>query len=262
MQLYSKILKGVQLKEKELFEVDNSIFFCREEHRPLTGSNGCGLTGQQEDFLEQASEEQKIIQEAEKKSAQMVQEAREQAEIIVREAKEQAESILLESREKGYEEGALKGREEGERICREAREFLGEVSRFRQEIIESLEQDMVELSITIAQSIMKYQLSVNRETVVDMVSTAMKKLNEQSYILIRVHPREADIVKKNRDRLQLLLTDRAQLEILGDCEIPWGSCRVEGEHGLVEINLQENLKEVQEVLKEVVKSVDHSENQP
>jgi|GEM_PF-2389443 len=262
MQLYSKILKGVQLEKKGLFEVDNSIYFSIENFNSGSACSGenRGQEGQGE-VVGGFSGEPQIMKETEGKAALLIKQAREQAEAIVRESQEKAEEILQEHREKGFREGSLKGREEGQRIRREAEQFLEEVTRVRQEMIQSLEQEMVELSVTIAQAILQHQLSVNRESVVETVSTAMKKLNEQSYILIRVNPREVDILKKNKDRLQLLLTDRARLEILGDCEITPGSCRVEGDYGLVEINLQENLKEVQGVLEEVMKSVDHSENQ-
>ena len=259
MQSYSKILKGVQLKEQGLFEVDHSIFVCREDFIPGSGSSE--ENHEQNGGPQKAGNGQQAREEAEKEAALMIKEARKQAQTIVGESQEKAEAILQEHREKGFREGSQSGKEEGQRIRREAEQFLEEVTRFRQEMIQSLEQEMVELSMDIAQAVLHHQLSVNRETVVDTVSTAMKKLREQSYILIRVNPREADILKKNKDRLQMLLTDRARLEILGDCEITPGSCRVEGDYGLVEINLQENLKEVQGVLEEAMKSVDHSENQ-
>lgn len=263
MQLYSKILKGIQLKEKALFEVDNSIYFRTKEYCSGSGSSGESSEHKGQSGVPEKTRDgqQMMADDAERKSALMIKKAREQAETIVRESQEKAEKIFQEHREKGFLEGSLRGKEEGQRIRGEAEQFLEEVTRFRKETIQSLEQEMVDLSMAIAQSVLHHQLSVNRETVVDTVSAAMKKLREQSYILIRVNPREVDILKKNKDRLQLLLTDRARLEILGDCEISPGSCRVEGDNGLVEINLQENLKEVQGVLEEVMKSVVHSEDQ-
>ena len=252
--MFCKVLKGTRCKEDNPFEIA-----VRDEFLPRVEDEkkACeSLT------LEEEKEEAgKLMEETRQKAAQTIKSAQEEKEKILKEARDQAKRLQVEAREKGYREGLEKGQTEGQRMREKAEDFLKEVEGLRRQIINDLEPEAVRLSVQIAEKLVCQQLSLNRETIVGIVSASLKKLSEQDYILVRATPREAEILKNNRESLRIYLKDRAQLDILADGEITPGSCRVESDHGMVEVNLEEDLKEIKSVLEEVLEEGEDSSHQ-
>lgn len=245
MPLLYKVLKSARVREDEMYEVavKNLVPVSEEKINHETDK--------------EKSKSEDLIRAAREEASQLIKGAQNEKERILKEAKEQAEKLLIEARGKGYQEGLKKGRAEGEKIRQQAEQHLKNVKELHREVLHSLEPEVVELSVKIAEQLIHQQFSLNRETILGIVSAAVKKLSDQSYILIRVNPQEADILKKNRERLKLYLKDQARVEILADSEISRGSCRVESDCGLVKVNLEEGLKEVKSVLKEVLEAGGH-----
>ncbi len=245
MPLYCKVLKSARLNEEVLYEVAVKNLIPISEGKTVY-----------EPFKGKSINED-LIDGAREKASQLIKAAQVEKERILKEAQEQAEKLLIEAREKGYREGLENGKAQGQKIRQQAEEYLEKVNELRREVVHSLEPEVVELSIKIAEKLLHQQFSLNRETILGIVSAALKKLSDQNYILIRVNPQEAEVLKKNREQLKLYLKDQARVEILADSEILLGSCRVESDCGLVEVNLEEGLREIKLVLEEVLEAGDH-----
>lgn len=211
------------------------------------------LRQEEEESRQQARQRaEEILKEAEKKGADLLESARRQGDEILSQARktasEEARQVQEEARQEGYGEGIKSGKEEGERIRQQGEDFLDRVKKLRQETVDKLEPEVVELSVKIAEMLLYQQLSLEPETIAGVAAAAVKELRDQDYILVRVNPGDAGPLKGKREELTRLLKDRAVLEILPDEEISRGDCRVESDHGIVEVVLEEGLRQVRETL--------------
>ena len=210
-----------------------------------------------------------IKRNAEDEAAVIIQSANEEKEKILAEAKSKAEKLQKEAQEKGYKEGLEKGRAEGiaegkaagETIRQKAEEHLNKVAQLRKETIEKLEPEIVELSVNIAEKILHQEVSLNPQVITELVVAALKILSDQDFILIRANPQDLEVLEENVQNLKRYLKNKAELEFLVDEEINRGFCRVESDHGMIEVNLDESLKEVKSALEEVMETGDDSQHQ-
>ena len=242
-----KVFKDVQLKDNSLCEinVENLI---------------------EENSLEEVEEKdiEKMLSDAKKEASQITESAYKEKEEILEKTKEQAEQLKNESKQEGYEEGYKKGKEkgelEGEKICKQANDYLKEVFRLRQDIAEKTKPEITKLSVQIAEKIIQQQLTVDQEAILNIVSAALKKFSDQDLVLIRINPKDLNLLKEHKNTFQNYLKDKAEIEVLSDERIKPNNCNIESNYGLIEVNIEEYLEKAETLLKEALETGGENEN--
>ena len=117
----------------------------------------------------QTDQAQVIKTDAEKQAASIIAEAEEKAQKIISDAKNEAQSVLnkaeadglAQGRDKGYAEGY----EEADRLVKRLHTMVEAVGAKRQEILDSTEQQIVELVLLMTRKVVKI-LSENQKSVI------------------------------------------------------------------------------------------------
>lgn len=199
--------------------------------------------------------------------------ARDQAEQLLRDAHVQAEKILArandEAREtieaangsaadieaaasqRGVSAGEERGREAGEASVREMvqtmTQLLQSARAERAKVIESAEPELLKLATAIAERVVHAHLEVAPETVVEMTRSALQRLTGRESVVVRVNPRDIEILRAQRDRL-LEVHDTEGLRIIADQRVDRGGAIVETEAGTIDAKISTQLREARRVL--------------
>lgn len=219
---------------------------------PLSGDNGHRvnlklrynfeeITGSEEKArqAEAAELSREIITAAEAEAEQIKQEAlREAGEIARQKAEELAAAAREEGYREGYREGLAKAEAEAEEIRARARRVLQAAEKQRSALLASLEQEIVGLSVEIAEKIVCQQLTLAPETILAVTREALHAARNRQSLTIYVNPADRQTVESQLGELQKLLAGPAALAVLADEAISPGGLVVETEHGRVDATLE------------------------
>lgn len=99
-----------------------------------------------------------------------------------------------ESYEKGLADGVRKGRElqsiETLQTLQAMASIVTETSRLKKTILENAEQQILQLSLAIAEKVIHLEVTTNREVIRGVLKEAIKNIGDRENMKIRVHPQD------------------------------------------------------------------------
>jgi type III secretion protein L len=176
-------------------------------------------------IVEARAEAQRILAAAERTAAAI----RESAETFAREEREAAYRA-------GYEAALL----EWTNLLLEAREL-------RDNALAGIEQDVLRLSVKIAEKIIGNEIKADPQTLAEIVAKALRNVRRNELVTIRVNPADASTVEGHREKLDP--AGRARfLEVVADPRVTKGGCLIETESGAVDAQLETQLRVLERAL--------------
>ncbi|NTW04793.1 MAG: hypothetical protein HGA27_01565 [Peptococcaceae bacterium] len=235
MHLSSKILKGFGNNvDSTLLEIRHSF-----DGRSMQKSGHSDAPASEKDvrqLLEEAKNKAEVI------IASALEEAEKHKENTNREALVEAERIGREAYERSFEEGKKDALDNAEAdavaIRDEARSVLDQSEKIRKQMLESLEKDVLELSVEIAEKVLNFKLKLDPQIVVDLARDSIDLLKEREQVVLFVNPYEVGFFEERKGELLRELSPKGELHIVADKEIAPGGCIVETEYGKVDAQLK------------------------
>lgn len=196
--------------------------------------------------LESDSASQDIIAIAEQKAKRLLDYATKEAELlrytIRKKAQDEAEIIksaaYQEALEKGQREAIESAAKDAQLIREQAHMVLQQAEEVRKQAIESLEQNIVDLAIEIAEKVLNTKLKMEPQVVVDLAAESIKMLKERDKVVLMVNPDEAIYYEAKKNELLKELSPKGELHIIADHDIEPGGCVVETDYGYVDAQLK------------------------
>jgi len=150
-------------------------------------------------------------------------------------------------RELGRAEGEAKARAEIQELLVEERNqivsALKEFSVERQRYFEQVEGEVVQLALAIARKVLHREAQVDPELLAGLVRYTLEKLSEGTRVRLRVAPGQLPEWERN-------FASAAQ--VVGDERLGRGECLIESEVGTTAVNVDEQLKEIEQGLMDLL----------
>lgn len=125
--------------------------------------------------------------------------------------KEKAEEIQRQAYEEGFASGEKAGFAEGEQkaavLIDSLHEILHTTARFKEDLVDNLESQAVDLSITIARKIINEEVQTRPEVIVSMVKEALRRLQRSGTISIKINPVLHDLFMDKKAELMEVHSD-------------------------------------------------------
>ena len=167
---------------------------------------------------------------------------------IVAEAERGRQRMLADARtevKRQIAEATAEGGDEGQAQAQHMRdEIVGLESRMLKEV----EGEVVRTAIRVAQEILAAELHLREDAIVDIAVTALSAAKTARDINLRVHPRNAGVLRAAKERLVSNLTRAKDLEIREDRRVKQGGVLIETESGVIDAQLETQLEEIGRVL--------------
>ena len=193
---------------------------------------------------------EKLIAEAEQRAQDIVVRAQEQAQELIENAKLKVGMIEDESREKGIKEGAKEGYEQGfaevRRLTNQLHYMISGVLQRREELIASLESDLIDLTLLIARKVVKVLSENQKDIVIYNTLEALKKLRCRCSITLRVNPEDMDVCLENKEHFIQTVENLEGLHLIEDHIVQRGGCIVESDFGEIDARISSQLREVED----------------
>lgn len=167
---------------------------------------------------------------------------------ILAEAREEAEQKVKEA----YEEGMKRGFEAGEKKFRESvgeseqmlRDAAGALKKARDEFIESLEPQLAQLALRIAERILRRETQLSPNVVKESAKAALEQVMGQENVVLRVNPDDLKVIREHRVAILEEFDGISHFDVVPDESVGPGGCIAETEHLQVDARLEAQLEKI------------------
>ena len=178
--------------------------------------------------------------------------ARLEAEEIVAQAKADRDKIATEAQEtgfqKGYNDGLTTGKSEANRLRLEAQEVLDQAKVLLKETVAETEPKIIDLAVEITTKLIQVQLELSPQQIKIIAQEALQKVKGGKNYIIHVNPKDAEVLRSNKELLLQELPGNVTLRIIVDQQITPGGCLVDTEQGQIEATIDGQLDRVKKTL--------------
>jgi type III secretion protein L len=151
------------------------------------------------------------------------------------EVAKECEQLKGQSELAGFEEGLSR-----------LNQHLAHLEQERNQVRREMENAIVPLALAAVKKIIGREIELKPETIVDIVSTALKSVSQHKRVAIYVNKGDLELLEQNRGRLKDLFENLQSLSIIPREDIARGECVIETEVGIINARLDSQLKALEE----------------
>lgn len=167
---------------------------------------------------------------------------------LISRAREEAQNIKEAAAKEGYQDGLSQARADLEDVKNAITAFLSA----KQEVFEYIAPDIMEISVEIAQKIIKKELQQDPTIILDNITEILKGLSkEETKITLRVNPVQVSLLKAEIPEVMNNVGLEAKVLIVPDETIMEGGCMVTTTNGVIDATIETQLSVISEALKEI-----------
>jgi len=179
--------------------------------------------------------------EAYSKAKEIIENAHRKAQELIEDAERQRELIFQEAREEAFEEVAAQAVTELARAKTQAGSMLAQAK-----------PNLIELACKIAEKIIGRDLEREPKLLLEICANAIENLRTAKAMLLRVHPKDAKLLRERRPELIELIGRSVDIAIRDDAEVQPGGCIVQTEFGVIDAQLETQFKALRILFEEGV----------
>ena len=167
---------------------------------------------------------------------------------LISRAREEAQSIKEAASKEGYQEGLEQAKADIQEVKNAITSFLGA----KQAVFDYIAPDILEISVDIAQKIIKKELQQDPNVILDNILALLKGLSkEETKITLRVNPAQVSLLKSETPNLLNEAGLDAKILVVPDETIMEGGCVVTTNNGVIDATIETQLAVISEALREI-----------
>lgn len=167
---------------------------------------------------------------------------------LISRAREEAQNIKEAAAKEGYQDGLSQAQADLNDVKNAITAFLSS----KQEVFEYIAPDILEISVEIAQKIIKKELQQDPTIILDNIMEILKGLSkEETKITLRVNPVQVSLLKAEIPDVMNNVGLEAKVLIVPDETIMEGGCMVTTTNGVIDATIETQLSVISEALKEI-----------
>jgi flagellar assembly protein FliH len=191
---------------------------------------------------------QEIINGANDEAEKIINAARQEAENLINQAQDAIAKATDESVQAGYkagyDEGHKKIHEELIEQVKKVDTIAASSFNVKKEIISSAEKEILQLAIAISEKIIKQQLEINTDIILNIVKAAIMEIKDKEEISIIVNPSLTKCLYDHSDELKKTIKGLKSIKIVEDKSIPSDGLIVESPESRVDARLESQIGEI------------------
>ncbi|MCQ2739558.1 MAG: hypothetical protein MJ237_04950 [bacterium] len=164
---------------------------------------------------------------------------------LVSRAEEEAENI----KKSAYEEGYRKGLEQSKNDLAEFKSHFVSFMSAKKDVFEFIAPDIMEISVDIAKTIIKNELSTDPQVLISTIVDVLKTISKsEPKITVRVNPKDAQFVKDVLPNINYQYGIESKINVIADPAIGDGGCVFQTNNGIVDASIDTQLEIIKKAL--------------
>lgn len=190
-------------------------------------------------------EAEKIIDDAKKRAQEILKNAQDASKQFIEEAKNKGyEAGYKQGLVNGFNEGINNAQNEAKKIIENANIYMFNSQNDVKEFFDKSKNEIINLSIEIAKDILKKELSINHEMVVNLAEQVISKSKEKKNLILKCSIEDYKILKKRQDDLAVFTDSQNNILIIADADLKNGDIILESTTGLIDATLETRLMQM------------------
>ena len=174
------------------------------------------------------------------------------AKDVLAKVKEDAESYRLQvvkDCEKLKEAAQQEGFEQG---FREWQQYVADLENEVIQVRKDLEKMLIPVALKAAKKIVGREIELSEETIVDIVSNALKQVAQHKKVTIYVNPKDLEKLETSRVRLKQIFEGLEVLSLRQRADITPGGCVIETEGGIINAQIENQWRSLEQAFEKVM----------
>jgi len=165
---------------------------------------------------------------------------------LISRAQEEAGTIKDSAAKEGYKAGLEQAKKDIEHINASLAGFLSA----KQEVFEYIAPDILEISIDIAQKIIKKEIEQSPEIVLENILNVLRSISkDEARVSIVVNPTQVALTRESLPPIISAIGMEAKINVVGDDTIDVGGCILKTNNGMIDATINTQLEIIKEALK-------------
>ena len=184
-------------------------------------------------------------------------------EKYIAEAKKKAEEVYQNEIKKAYDEGIERAKVEAENIIKRAeadyQSIIDEIAKIKEEAIldyknevGSLEGELLDLSLTIAEKIINYEVNRTDDYILGIVKDALNRVMSKKDVILKLSTADYYTVLSNKKLLVSTVKGFGEIELVQDESMDPGTCIVDTPMGVIDGSLQIRMDNIQKEIEKML----------
>ena len=219
------------------------------------------LTIEKDSALHSQATAEQIIQNAKNEAKQIVEQAHDEAEQLRANAYDEAETVKSQARSDGYAAGYQEGTDAASLEYQEKKQELEEqiqqqnvlFEQEKQQFVLDMEQNMVTWLCQMISKITGVCIEEYEDVLMYMVNEAIKDLDDSKQFVIRVSEEDYPYLEQHKDDIYGASNPNIDLQLFSDAKLSKNQCLIETENGVVNVSLDEQLRNLQKALQFMIR---------
>ncbi|WP_201456415.1 HrpE/YscL family type III secretion apparatus protein [Chlamydia sp. 17-3921] len=172
------------------------------------------------------------------------------SEAFLKSTEEECIKLCQAAKDQGFQEG-----------CEKWNQQLAFLQKEAHHLRDQFRDSLVHLAIASVKKIIGKELEMHPETIVSIISQALKELTQNKQITIYLNPQDLPLVEKSRPDLKQIVEYADALILTTKQDIAPGGCIIETEAGIVNAQLDVQLSALEKAFSSILKQKDPSESE-
>ena len=252
-----KIIDTNALISEKILKIKETIAYENQRNSQMNSVENEEVDIDSESLNEEQNE---IIVEARLKAEQIINRANEDANAIIERAKAESDIIRADIAKIGKNEGYAEGRRQAEVELEVLKKGLEE-ERLQMEIeyndrLNEMEPMLAETILTVVSRVTHVLAEDKKDLVLQLVNDVLSKTDISKEFLIRVSSYDYKFLLDNRDKINGVVSQSVQIEIVEDPTFVKGQCMIESDSGIYDCSLDIQLENLISAIKVMACLVD------
>ena len=172
-----------------------------------------------------------------------------------KEFKEKENSVFESAKQKGYAEGFESGKSEALKSMEESVKNIfsaaESIKQFKNELYEDVKEDVVNLSIKIAETITKSKIAADDGVLFNIIASAINKSSDAVNFTICLNPEDYKALNKNPDALKDFLSKEADTDFIQDKNVQSGNVVIRTDFGEIDAKTSTQIERIKNMFTKV-----------
>jgi flagellar biosynthesis/type III secretory pathway protein FliH len=182
----------------------------------------------------------------------LVMNAQTEAEAILARARLEAEGLRKEAQEKGFKKGNAEGRAAAKAEVMTSARAIAELARNAatdmERMVSTAEESLVELALSIAETVLYRRLAEDRAIVVSVVKGALEQVDLMDVIRVRANPEDLEILQQYWEEASIAAGSKP-IELAADSRIQAGGCIIDTNSSVIDAQIETQLAEIEKAFR-------------
>jgi len=197
--------------------------------------------------------------EARSKAAEIIHKANEEYNLIVKNAEQKVDELLNDAQEEiakiketahqkgfenGYNDGQTKILEDLHNKIKSVEIIANSALEIKKEIILSSERDVLDLTIAIAERIIREKLNISPEIILNIIKSALGQVKDKEEVRILVNPSVTMYLYEHSEELKNTIKGLKNIKIIEDRTIRPDGALIESLESRIDARLETQIEEI------------------